>query len=117
MVEPAGVIIFAVGVVIGVVVTVCVYNAIHPKVPRDDPKLREEIKAIDEQIKLAEDMKQRGEVTAANGIFLNCAILLGKLQPKVPTTTAEYKAVILLIDGHIRRLLQEQVSVIFNDLP
>ena len=50
MVEPIGVVV--IGVCCAVVGAVCMhfYKKMYPEVPADDPRLREEIKAIDDQI-------------------------------------------------------------------
>ena len=54
MVEPVsavtiGVICGVVGVIVGVV-AVIIYKKMYPEVPKDDPRLGDEIKAIDDQL-------------------------------------------------------------------
>ena len=66
--------------------------------------IKVELKAIDEHIKLAEELKKRGEVTAANSIFLDCAILLGKLVGRIHKES-KYPALTQSIDMSIRRCL------------
>ena len=83
---------------------------------RDDSTLNEEVKAIDDQIKLAEDLKQRGDVTAANSIFTKCAILLERISSRIPKEQKN-ETIALLVDMQIRRCRLQPVSVIIGDLP
>ena len=78
--------------------------------------LNEEVIAIDNQIRLAEEMKQSGDVAGANSMFKKCAILLERISSRIPIEQKN-ETIALLVDMQIRRCRLQPVSVIIGDLP
>ena len=47
----------------------CAYKYLHREVPSDEPELFDQVKSVDDQIKLAENHRKLRNDAAANAIF------------------------------------------------